>query len=478
MANVGDVNRDGFADLAIGDPTAGDSNNGDVVTGRVYVFSGSDLSVLWVLTSPAEYRQFGVAVAGLGDLDDDGHADILVGAEGEAGVQGHVRVYSGRTGEVLGDVAGGLRSGRFGSSVAGLGDVNDDEYEDFVVGARLTFGAFVYSGKDFSLLYELTEQEPGEAFGAAVAGIGDLNGDNHPDLLVSAPENNYLGVNSGRVYAFNGPDGALIGAANGDRSESHFGSSLANIGDINHDQIDDFVVGAPSWLSEQGRVTVVSGATLLPLLNLDGEPGSRFGWSVANAGDADGDLLADIVVGAPRGRDPQNRPHGRVYLFGSDGTPLRSECVVGEESDLGSAVAGGFLFDGDDTADFAGSAPSGGFGAVCFTYLSDCSLRLYVVATCPGGGPIEVRWEHATPDALIALLYATNRGSYRVPFGQPCQGTVLGLGPSQLQVVYRGHAGEFGSRALSGIAGPNACGGWLQLLDTESCATSEVVLIE
>ena len=474
MANTGDVDRDGYLDLAIGDPTGRGQ-----YAGRVNIFSGRDLSPLWVLpTTDDPLMGFGESVAGAGDIDDDGYADLLVGIDGGGNVQGQAAVFSGRTHEWLASVSAGARSGRFGSSVATLGDVNGDDRPDFIVGARNMFKAYVFSGLDFSLLYTLDEQEPGEGFASAISGIGDLDGDHRPDVLVGARDNNYLGVGTGRVYAFSGADGSLIGSVNGDRAESRFGGSLANLGDVNGDQVDDLLVGAPGWMNQQGRATVVSGATLAVLLNVDGETDSQFGYSVAAAGDVDGDLLPDLLIGAPRAKDDHNRSNGRIYLVSSDGTLIRTEDVWGEHSEFGKSVAGGFAFDGDGVPDCAAAAPTNGFGAAAFAYLSDCTMRLSVIASCPGGGPIEVSWENATPDALVALVYSSRMGQVPIPSGQPCAGTLLGLGPQQLQVVYLGNSGPDGSRVLVGSTGSNACGGFLQLLDVSTCTLSDVESIE
>lgn len=113
------------------------------------------------------------------------------------------------------------------------------------------------------------------------------------------------------------------------------------------------------------------------------------------------------------------------------------------------------------------------------------SVRLDVVgpslladATCPEGGPIQVSWSNATPDGQIALIFAASPGVFRIPGSFECAGTMLGLGPAQIQLAYAGSAGADGARTIHSGAGPNACGGSLQLLDLSTCATSNVVLIE
>lgn len=104
--------------------------------------------------------------------------------------------------------------------------------------------------------------------------------------------------------------------------------------------------------------------------------------------------------------------------------------------------------------------------------------RLDATASCPGGGPVDVTWQRATPGAEVALLYARTEGSLTIPNGQPCAGTTLGLGLRALQVAWRGNSGNDGSRSIHGATGPGACGGFFQLLDLSSCTTSNTQRLE
>lgn len=105
-------------------------------------------------------------------------------------------------------------------------------------------------------------------------------------------------------------------------------------------------------------------------------------------------------------------------------------------------------------------------------------LDLRVSPTCPSGGPIVIEWFNATPDTLVGLLYALDTGSIVIPRGQPCAGTMLGLGSRNLKLAYTWRSDESGSGKVNRNATSRACGGYLQLLDAASCATSNVVLVE
>lgn len=107
-----------------------------------------------------------------------------------------------------------------------------------------------------------------------------------------------------------------------------------------------------------------------------------------------------------------------------------------------------------------------------------CALTLTVTASCPGGGPITVRWSQATPNAQVALLFARTIGSFAIPGGNPCAGTRLGLGSRQIRLAWHGPSDANGAGTLNANAPGTACGGYLQLLDVPTCITSSVVQIE
>lgn len=139
-----------------------------------------------------------------------------------------------------------------------------------------------------------------------------------------------------------------------------------------------------------------------------------------------------------------------------------------------------FISGSTQSSDFEGATNTyhgGGDGFVAKVLLARAPV-LTVAATCPSGGPIQISWNGATGGSTIALLYARNTGSFRIPNGNPCAGTALGLGSNQLQIAYQGAAGQNGSRNLNSNTGPGACGGYLQLLDVATCTTSNVVRIE
>jgi hypothetical protein len=140
VAVAGDVNSDGFADLAVG---ASQEDGDETRSGRVYVFNGNGGGLLYMLESanPERGGEFGGFVSGAGDVDADGYADVIVEANHEDGgaiESGRVYVFGGQGGELLATLESPNpeRGGSFGRrAVSGVGDVDNDGYDDVIVGA-------------------------------------------------------------------------------------------------------------------------------------------------------------------------------------------------------------------------------------------------------------------------------------------------------------------------------------------------------
>ncbi len=376
VAAAGDVNGDGFDDVVVGAPMF---DNGHVNEGAVFVFHGSATGLSpthdWTAESNQANAQFGSSVATAGDVNDDGYADVIVGAhsyDNPESNEGSAFIYHGfatglsatpnRTLDSPSDQA----EGSFGYSVATAGDVNNDGYADVIVGARSydnpesnEGSAFIYHGSATGLsatpnrtLDSPSDQAEG-SFGYSVATAGDVNNDGYADVIVGAPNLDNPEANEGTVFIFHGSNTGIGSTPNrtldspSDQAGCAFGYSVASAGDVNGDGYADVVVGAPTCdngESDEGVIFIYHGSNTglgtTPNLAIDSDQASAlFGWSVATAGDINGDGHADVIVGAPNFNHGQNL-EGMAFLFHGSATGLTATPGWTFESDQAGAWLG------------------------------------------------------------------------------------------------------------------------------------------
>jgi hypothetical protein len=214
VACAGDLNGDGFGDLAVGAPGFDD---GETDEGAVFVYFGTEdnPSAPVRRESNVSYAAMGTAVAGAGDTNGDGLDDLIVGAPDFSDThdnQGRIYLYLGAPAADSGLAASAWTStgesvgNRFGASVSSAGDTNGDGLADVIVGADGAGRACVFLGDGAGspvLAPVLSGASVGSGFGAAVA-AGDTNGDGFSDVAVGAPLDSSAGAESGRVSIFLG----------------------------------------------------------------------------------------------------------------------------------------------------------------------------------------------------------------------------------------------------------------------------------
>jgi len=345
VSGAGDVNNDGFDDVIIGLEYY---DNGNADEGAAWLFygsaSGPSATPDWEFEADQNSAHVGFSVAGAGDVNDDGFDDVIVGAfkydNGQTD-EGTAWVFHGSAGGLSTSpdwsAEGNQAEAFFGRSVDGAGDVNNDGFADVIVGAsEYTNGqtdegrAFVYLGSAAGLNgTAVWTGEPNQArayFGISVAGAGDVNGDNFDDIIVGANSYDNGQTNEGRAYVYfgsaAGPSAAADWTAEADYNESYFGSSVASAGDVDNDGYSDVIIGATRYTNGEnweGRAYLYHGSAAGPAAEpqwtYEGNvSGAYFGWCVSTAGDVNNDGFSDVIIGAERYDHPEDQ-EGRVFVF-------------------------------------------------------------------------------------------------------------------------------------------------------------------
>jgi hypothetical protein len=369
-AQVGDLNGDGVVDLIIG---AQFDDDGGVNAGGARVFSGADGSVLFTFHGDSASAFFGAAVSPAGDVNGDDVPDILIGGFGDDSFganSGMARVLSGADGAILHTFHGDSSAEGFGSSVAGVGDVNGDGVPDILAGSvNDTVGVFqsgsakLFSGQDGSLLHVFSGESINDLFGVSVANAGDLNGDGVNEMMIGASFTDINALNAGAVYVYSGSDFTLLYRFEGDSVGGNFGTSVSGAGDVNGDGVPDLIIGARNdapFGVATGSAFVFSGADGVLLHQFVGAAaGDSFGRAVASAGDANGDGFTDLIVGAI-GEDTGGVNAGSAMVFsGFDGAVLATLYGTAAGGFLGASVSGAGDLNGDGFDEVVAGASAG-----------------------------------------------------------------------------------------------------------------------
>jgi len=335
VAAAGDVNADGIPDLVAGAAYSHPYTVNGITrfAGAVLVYSGADGSVLHHIPGDQVHHQLGTKVACAGDIDLDGHDDIIVSANHYP--SGYVQVLSGASGQAIHTVQGPHLGSSFGWTIAGLGDLDGDGHPEFAAGDSASWHQEVHiysgaTGQTHQILYG--EAASGaHAFGCSILDLEDIDGDGVSDFAVGDLTFSTGGAmqDYGRVSIYSGATTSLLTQIESPELYGHFGASLAGPLDFNGDGRTDLAVGLPGapafvggTLYDQGAVKIhdcLDGqllSTIRPVLT-GADP--MLGTSLAAPGDLDGDGVPEVIAGAPFDRLPgAPKETGSVMVFSYD----------------------------------------------------------------------------------------------------------------------------------------------------------------
>ncbi|MCC6335889.1 MAG: FG-GAP repeat protein [Myxococcales bacterium] len=352
VAAAGDVNGDGFADVLVGAPPSAPATES-----IAWLFLGTADGLgpqPWSFKSRAPGDRLGDAVAGLGDVNGDGYDDVAIGAPAANGTGAVYGFFGGPQGPGSSPdwIMNGPEIGAFfGTAIAAAGDADLDGFADFAVGAPGADSIILYYGRGLGLAphreRRLSPPSSITGLGGTLSGGGDVNGDGVPDLvaLATPPQTNQRGT----VVAV-----TWLGARDLATTPSPLATSVpsqmmmtlpavrvAMAGDADGDGRADVLVGHPELAGGLTRYLRGKPTGDFEVTNWTPPPNhnaERQGASVSGGGDLNGDGFPELLVGAP------GSSQVRVYL-GGDGEAGRvlqlAQLIEGEPKGQGYRAAPG-----------------------------------------------------------------------------------------------------------------------------------------
>jgi hypothetical protein len=315
VAGAGDLNGDGYSDVMVASVNYANGPYTDAGAVFIYYGSGTGVAATpaIILKGLQQGQLFGFSISAGGDINGDGYGDLAIGSPRHDFVgtdEGSVSVYYGSSAGITEDnkylMAGYQTHGQFGHSVSGLGDTNGDGFSDVMIsvpgyanGQSSEGAVFLYYGRSFGLMgtyswmYESNRIDA--RVGATVAAAGDVDGDGYADALVS--------MHNDSVYLFKGSASGLKnqpGWRDGmPATDTYYGYAMGCAGDVNGDGYSDVVAGMYAASKARGYYGSPNSLETTPVNVYSlSQSNANFGGKVSSAGDVNGDGYDDVIVSA------------------------------------------------------------------------------------------------------------------------------------------------------------------------------------
>ena len=239
LAYAGDVNGDGYNDILAGTPQGYHSRKG-----YVDIYSGKDGTLILHLEGSSN-KEFGRGASGIGDVNGDGFDDLAIGEpyadKGSRWFAGAVHFYSGMDGTLISTQFGTNQSALLGGLIKRGGDANGDGIPDLIALAEGRPSVYVFSGSDLTRIYQV--RNGSLDYRSSISFAGDFNQDGNEDFMAGDQFYTPDGINArGKVWLYSGIDGALLWEKTGEGTQLGFGQALVNVGDTTGDNIDELFI--------------------------------------------------------------------------------------------------------------------------------------------------------------------------------------------------------------------------------------------
>jgi microcompartment protein CcmK/EutM len=349
---------------------------------------GGNWETRFHLEGDAPYKQLGYSGACIGDIDADGVNDWVLVAKGSTTHHFSapaIYAISGATGTTLHQLAPpGGKGGKepaIALSFTGVGDADQDGFGDYLIGQvnqSTRPSVYFISGRTGTPTGRIDAKSAGSWFGAKLASIQDLDGDNVREWVISAEREDANGLwKSGTLFIYSGRTRQQLARIDGPQTRLSLGSNLQVAGDLTGDGFDELVVThrAVGGNGSGSQVSIYSTRTLSHLLTLQApDPADTLGSSLGMAGDMTGDGIPEILV---RARSSTLRERIAVYS-GANGDLVRTVRNLSSSVAFGEQCGGTGDLDGDGIDDFFASDKFAANyrGSVSFYSGADGSLLL------------------------------------------------------------------------------------------------------